>query len=137
MGSGEAQNSFKHNFTVQSKYTKNSWKIFNPSLQLFLFLVNYELLKHMTLILTMNHTLLSCSRNHKDFNFLLHWCVGPPNTDSGFQISLYLLHMLTGLASIRLASTGSVIHSKTWGILLGGKRSKLRHAWFQSNSWHN
>lgn len=137
MGSWKAHNSFKHNFTIKPKSSKSSWKFFNPTLQLFLCPVKYELSKHMTLILTMNHVWLPCSRSHKHFNVLLHWCAELLNTHSDFQISLYLLHILTGLVSIRLASTGSVIHSNTRGILLGDKKPMLRHAWFQSNSWHN
>lgn len=45
--------------------------------------------------------------------------------------------MLTGLASISPPSTRSVICSVTCKSLLGFKRAKLNHAWFQSNSQHN
>lgn len=116
---------------------QSHWRIFNPILQLFLCPMKYELLEHMALILTMNHILLSYSGSHRDFNFLLRRCVVLLNIDSDFQISLYLLYLLTGLASIRLAWHPQEAWYSTWGILLGGKRSKLRHAQFQSNSWHN
>lgn len=53
------------------------------------------------------------------------------------QLSLTLLCMLTGLTSISPPTTRSVISSMTWKSLLGFKRAKLNHAWFQSNSQHN
>lgn len=52
-------------------------------------------------------------------------------------LSLIPLCMLTGLASISLSSTRSVIGSVTCKSLLGFKRAKLNHAWFQSNSQNN
>lgn len=56
------------------------------------------------------------------------------NCDS---LALIPFCVLTGLASISLPSTRSVIRCVTCKSLLGFKRAKLSHAWFQSNSQHN